>query len=141
MLILPDNPKLQSLGITQSALASSIENSNIKLGNLLIRDGQYQYNIRFSSTLQNKNDIENIYFKVNNRLFQLKDVATVLEHPQKQKGMVLQNGKDAVTFAVIKQSDARMSDLKNKLNELIAQFEKDYPDIQFDITRNQTSLS
>jgi multidrug efflux pump subunit AcrB len=140
LLILPDNQKLQALGITQSALESSIKNSNIKLGNLLIRDGQYQYNIRFSSTLQNKSDIENIYFKANDRLLQLKDVATVIEHPRKQKGVVLHNGKDAVTFAVIKQSDARMSDLKDKLNYLIAEFKKDYPDIQFDITRNQTTL-
>jgi len=140
LLILPDNQKLQALGITQEALVNSIKNSNIKLGNLLIRDGQYQYNIRFSSTLQNKNDIENIYFKANDRLLQLKDVATVIEHPRKQKGMVLHNGQDAVTFAVIKQSDARMSDLKDKLNYLIAEFEKDYPDIQFDITRNQTTL-
>jgi len=140
LLILPDNQKLQALGITQTALENSIKNSNIKLGNLLIRDGQYQYNIRFSSTLQNKSDIENIYFKTNDRLLQLKDVATIIEHPRKQKGMVLHNGKDAVTFAVIKQSDARMSDLKDKLNFLIAEFEKDYPDIQFDITRNQTTL-
>jgi len=140
LLIIPDNQKLESLGITQTSLENSIRNSNIKLGNLLIRDGQYQYNIRFSSTLQNKKDIENVYFKVNDRLLQLKDVATVVEHPQKQKGMVLHNGKDAVIFAVIKQSDARMSDLKSKLNGLIANFEKDYPDIRFDITRNQTTL-
>ena len=140
LLILPDNQRLQSLGITQTALENGIKNSNIKLGNLLIRDGQYQYNIRFSSSLQNKKDIEDIYFKVNDRLLQLKDVATVVEHPQKQKGMVLHNGEDAVTFAVIKQSDARMDDLKEKLNVLIGEFEKDYPDIRFDITRNQTVL-
>lgn len=140
MLILPDNQKLESLGITQANLENSIQKSNVKLGNLLIRDGQYQYNIRFSSTLQSKKDIEDIYFKVNDRLLQLKDVATVVEHPQKQKGMVLHNGKDAVTFAVIKQSDARMSGLKTKLNDLIGHFEEDYPNIQFDITRNQTTL-
>jgi len=140
LLILPDNQKLESLGITLATLENSIRNSNVKLGNLLIRDGQYQYSIRFSSTLQNKKDIENVYFKVKNRLLQLKDVATVIEHPQKQKGMVLHNGKDAVVFAVIKQSDARMSDLKSKLNGLIGRFEKDYPDIRFDITRNQTTL-
>jgi multidrug efflux pump subunit AcrB len=140
LLVLPDNQKLQSLGITLSALESGIQNSNVRLGNLLIRDGQYQYNIRFSSTLQNKKDIEDIYFKVNNRLFRLKDVATVIEHPQKQKGMILHNGMDAISFAVIKQSDARMSDLKNKLNNLVSEFEKDYPKIRFDVTRNQTTL-
>lgn len=140
LLILPDNQKLQSLGISQTALEIGIKSNNIKLGNLLIRDGQYQYNIRFSSTLQDKKDIESVYFKVNDRLFQLKDVATVIEHPQKQKGMVIHNDKNAVSFAVIKQSDARMSDLKDKLNSLIEHFEKDYPNIQFDISRNQTTL-
>jgi len=140
LLIIPDSRKLESLGITQEKLEDLIENNNIKLGNLLIRDGQYQYNIRFSSTLQNKQDIENIYFKVNDRLLQLKDVARVVEHPQKQKGKVLYNGQDAVTIAVIKQSDAQMSVLKKKLNDLIAHFESDYPDINFSITRNQTQL-
>jgi multidrug efflux pump subunit AcrB len=140
LLVLPDYEKLESLGITQTALENSIKNNNIRLGNLLIRDGQYQYNIRFSSTIQDKRDLEEIYLKVNNRLFQLKDVAAIVEHPQKQKGMVIHNGEDAVIFAVIKQSDARMSDLKKKLNNLIVNFEKDYPEIQLDITRNQTTL-
>jgi len=140
LLILPDNRKLESLGITQEKLETLVENSNIRLGNLLIRDGQYQYNIRFSSTLQNKQDIENIPFKVNDRLLQLKDVARVVEHPQKQKGKVLHNGQDAVTIAVIKQSDAQMSVLKEKLNDLVSHFERDYPGIRFDITRNQTQL-
>ncbi|MGV8096451.1 MAG: efflux RND transporter permease subunit [Mangrovibacterium sp.] len=140
MLIVPDNQKLESLGITQEKLETLIGNSNIRLGNLLIRDGQYQYNIRFSSTLQNKQDIENIWFKVNDRLLQLKDVARVVEHPQKQKGKVLHNGQDAVTIAVIKQSDAQMSALKEKLNNLVAHFEHDYPGISFNITRNQTQL-
>lgn len=140
LLILPDNRKLESLGITQEKLETLVENSNIRLGNLLIRDGQYQYNIRFSSTLQNKQDIEDIRFKVNDRLLQLKDVARVVEHPQKQKGKVLHNGQDAVTIAVIKQSDAQMSVLKEKLNDLVSHFERDYPGIRFDITRNQTQL-
>lgn len=140
LLILPDNQKLRSLGINQESLVRLIESSNIKLGNLLIRDGQYQYNIRFSSTLQNKTDIENIYLKVNDRLLQLKDVASIIEHPQKQQGKVLHNGQDAVTIAIIKQSDARMSALKEKLNSLVAHFEQDYPAINFSITRNQTQL-
>lgn len=140
LLILPDYLKMEALGLTPQKLKSLIEGNNIKLGNLLIRDGQYQYNIRFSSTLRNKTDIENIYFKIDDRLVQLKEIAEVVEHPQKQGGKVTSNGKDAVTFAIIKQSDAQMSDLKDKLNNLISHFEKDYPDIDFHVTRNQTKL-
>lgn len=140
LLILPDYRKMETLGLTPQKLKSLIEGNNIKLGNLLIRDGQYQYNIRFSNTLRNKTDIENIYFKIDDRLVQLKEIAEVVEHPQKQAGKVTFNGKDAVTFAVIKQSDAKMSGLKDKLNSLISHFEKDYPDIGFHVTRNQTKL-
>ncbi len=140
LLILPDNQKLSALGISLDDLEHTIENNNIQLGSLLIRDGQYQYNIRFSSTLQNKQDIENIYFKINDRLLQLKDVATVVEHPQPLTGKVTSNGADAVTIAVIKQSDAQMSDLRDNLNQLITYFEEDYPDINFEVTRNQTRL-
>ena len=140
LLILPDYRKMETLGITPGSLKDLIEGSNIKLGNLLIRDGQYQYNIRFSSTLRDKTDIENIYFKIDERLVQLKEIAEVVEHPQKQAGKVTFNGKDAVTFAVIKQSDAQMSGLKDKLNSLISHFEKDYPNIDFHVTRDQTKL-
>ncbi|WP_423128782.1 efflux RND transporter permease subunit [Gaoshiqia sp. Z1-71] len=140
LLIIPDSKKMESLGITQETLVRLIENSNVKLGNLLIRDGQYQYNIRFTSTLQNKQDIENIWFKNNGRLLQFKDIVKVIEHPQKQKGKVLHNGQDAISIAVIKQSDARMSALKQKLNGLVSRFEKDYPGITFSVTRNQTQL-
>lgn len=140
LLILPDTKKLEALGISLESLENIIQSSNIKLGNLLIKDGQYQYNIRFASSLQDKRDIENIFLKVEDRLFRLKDVAEVVEHPQKQKGKVLADGQDAITMAVIKQSDARIADLKNKLNNLIANFEKDYPHVQFDVTRNQTKL-
>ena len=140
LLILPDYRKMETLGITPQKLKSTIEANNIRLGNLLIRDGQYQYNIRFSSTLGNKTDIENIYLKTDGRLLQLKEIAEVVEHPQKQAGKVTFNGKDAVTFAVIKQSDAQMSGLKDKLNTLVSHFEKDYPGIDFQVTRNQTKL-
>lgn len=140
LLILPDSKKMEALGISQEMLENSIKKNNVKLGSLLIRDGQYQYNIRFSSSLQDKRDIENVYLKVDKRLLQLKDIAQVIEHPQKQKGKVTSNGKDAITMAVIKQSDARMSDLEKKLNSLLFQFGKDYPNIDFKVTRNQTTL-
>ncbi len=140
LLIIPDYFKLKSLGLQPSDLEEAIKNNNINLGNLTIRDGEYQYNIRFSSTLTNKRDIENVYCKVNDRLYQLKELATVKEEAQKQTGSVLSDGKPALTLAIIKQADARMSDLKEEITKLTEVFRKDYPHIDFVMTRDQTAL-
>lgn len=140
ILIMPDLQKLEALGLTLNQLGNAIMQNNIKLGNLVIKDGQYQYNVRFASTLQSKADIESVYLKTSDRLYQLKDVAEVVEHPQKLSGMVLSNGQQAVSLAVIKQSDAKMNNLKAQLHQLVEHFRADYPDVEFELTRDQTAL-
>ncbi|MDF1550420.1 MAG: efflux RND transporter permease subunit, partial [Bacteroidales bacterium] len=140
ILILPDLKKLESLNLSVSKLEAIIKNHNIDLGNLIIRDGQYQFNIRFSNTLKDKTDIENIYLKVDDRILQLKEIAQVIEHPGKIKGKILFNGKNAISMAVIKQSGAQIEEVKEKLEALILEFEKDYPHIEFSITRDQSQL-
>ena len=140
ILIMPDLQKMEALGITLGQLEQIINQNNIKLGNLSIRDGQYLFNVRFASSLQDKTDIENVWIKTDTRLYQLKEIAKVIDHPQKPKGLVLSNGEEAITMAVIKQSDAQVSNMKKSLNDLVTQFEKDYPEIRFEMTRDQTKL-
>ncbi len=140
ILILPDMNKLEGRGIRIPDIEKALVENNMSLGNLLIQDGQYQYNVRFGNEIQTRQDIADIYLKDSSRLFQLKDIATVVQHPQKRKGMVVSDGKDAVTMAIIKQSDARMSELKKELKNLTEIFRTDYPGIEFTITRDQTQL-
>ena len=54
--------------------------------------------------------------------------------------MVLSDGRDALTLAVVKQSDARMSRLKGEIDRLLGEFRHDYPDVEFTVTRDQTEL-
>ena len=140
LLVVPDKGKMEALSITLDTLEQAIRQNNIRLGNLLIHNGQYQYNIRFSSTLKTKRDIENIYLKVKGRLLQLKDLASVKEQVQKRQGLVTSDGNLAITLAIIKQSDARMFDLKKELYSLVDNFRHDYPNLAFNITRDQTRL-
>ncbi|MCB4807935.1 efflux RND transporter permease subunit [Tamlana sp. 62-3] len=140
ILIIPNLDKIQSLGLTLDELESAIKRADVDIGNLSIKDSQYQYNIRLGSEVVDIRDVENLYIKKHNRVFQLKDLAQVLEHPQKRKGLVLSNGKEAITMAIIKQHDARMGDLKEKLDELLKRLRKDYKTIDFRVTRSQTKL-
>lgn len=140
ILVIPDQAKLQQAGIQISAVESALRNIDVSLGNLTIRDGEYQYNVKFNTITGEKREIEELYLKINGRLFQLSDLAEVVEHPRKRQGMVAADGRDAITLAVVKQSDARMSDLKRALERQMKQFHKDYPNIEFRVTRDQTEL-
>src|SRR3712207_4917699 len=84
--------------------------------------------------------IENIYIRHEGRLLQLKDICSITEKSGVRNGIVRNNGNNAVTIAVIKQNDAQMADLQEGINTLIDSFQTDYPDVKFNITRDQTEL-
>ena len=140
MAVIPDMAKLEALGITPARLESAINSNNMGLRNLIIRDGQYQYSIRFSSSLNDKHKIEEVYLSIDGRLYQIKDLATVEERQQQRQGIDRSDGKMAITMAIIKQSDSRMGDLKKNVAELIEAMERDYPYVDFTVTRDQTEL-
>jgi multidrug efflux pump subunit AcrB len=140
LLIVPDMNKLQSMGLSEDDLSAAIQNANVRLGNLTIRDGEYRFNVRFESTILTREDVENVYIKLSGRVYQIKDLAEVHEHPQVRKGMVLSGGKQAISLAVIKRSESKMADLKKSVDVLMNAFQKDYPNLRFEVTRDQTEL-
>jgi multidrug efflux pump subunit AcrB len=140
ILIVPDGEMLRSTGITESQLEQALLGANIRLGNLTIRDGEYQYNVRFESNVQGASDIEDVYLKIAGRVFQIGELANVIEQPRDRGGMVISDGNDAVTIAVIKRSEARMADLKMAMDRLASDFQANYPDLMFTTTRDQTEL-
>lgn len=140
IVVTPDAGKLASLGLTQQSFERLINSANIRLGSLSVRDGQYRYNVKFRSTISSQEDVGNIWFRNGDRVFQLKDIASVDRRQAMRVGEVRSNGYDAVCLAVIKQSDARMSSLKKSVGDLLEQFSKDYPQLSFKVTRDQTQL-
>lgn len=140
ILIEPDEAKLQGLGIGVDDLEKAIGNNNVTLGNLSIRDGYYQWNVSFDSQLTSREEIEAITLNLNGRIYTFGELAKVSEVPQEAHGMVQQGSERAITMAVIKQSDAQMADLKESLEELTENFKREYPHIEFTVTRNQTEL-
>ncbi len=140
LLITPFSNKNLALGITDDVLIRAINSNNQSLGNITIKDGHYQWDIRFMSEIRTKADIEEINLNINGRVFKFKELATVNEQPRAMKGLVRSDGKSAVSMAVIKQSDAKMAALKASLEELTEIFNEDYPQVQFKVTRDQTKL-
>ena len=138
--IIPNPDYIQSGAFSISELELALNQNNMDLGNLLINDGQYQYNIRFNTRLQNIRDIENIPVNIHGKVVLLKNLAAIELKAQKAQGNIKFNGNIAISLAVIKQSDAKMASLKKELEFLVSQFRGDYPEIEFSTVRDQSKL-
>lgn len=143
--VIPDQSKLLSLGINEQILKDNLQKNNIELGNLLVKDGQYQYNIHLATSLKTIQDIENIYLKIGDgqkgeRILQLKELARVSLQEQKLRGLYSFNGKRAVCLSIIKQSNTQLLQLRKILNTQIDHFKSEYPQLEFHISQDQTEL-
>lgn len=138
--IIPNMDLLKSASISLDEIEKALLTNNIEPGSMVVRDGYYEYNIKFASLLRTTEDVKNIYFKKNGNVFQLKDLANVMLVRQPETGLSLINGKRAVTLGIIKQSDDTMDGLKKSLMTTLKDLEQSYPEISFTINRNQTEL-
>lgn len=138
--IVPDKDKLAMMGLTVEDIESALSANNVEPGSMTVRDGYYEYNIKFSTLLRTAEDVENIYLRKDGRIVQLKDFCRVNLVPVKEKGISISNGKRAVTLAVVKQADENMDRMKEALAGTMNRFQQMYPDIEFSISRNQTEL-
>ena len=139
--IQPDVVAMSALSLTEENIKKIIEKNSLVFENVSAMDGILEYNIRFATqnprTLE---EIKNLSFKHNERIFKLKDIAKVGIRQQQMKGTFIANNQAAINLAVIKQPQARLGDLRKAINELMLGFEHDYPDIRFELVRDQTEI-
>lgn len=138
--IIPDMNFMETVNLQLSDIESVLKANNVEPGSMVVRDGYYEYNIKFSSVLRTVEDIKNMYFRQGDRLFQLKDFAQVELFKKAETGLVIANGKRSISLAIIKQSDETMENLKQSLSKTIEQLKNTYPEVAFTTNRNQTEL-
>jgi len=138
--ITPDENKMVSLGLTDNDLESAVRLNNINIGSILVKEGKYLYNLEFSSYLKEVDDVKSIYIKKGDRIIQMKDIAMVGIRQERPRGSYYSNGDRAVSLAIIKESSSKMSDLEDKMAEMVAVFRDEYPQMKFEISQDQTRL-
>ncbi|MBE8722342.1 efflux RND transporter permease subunit [Sphingobacterium pedocola] len=140
ILISPVQSLLEITGITPAEIATVLQDNNIEPGAMLVKEGHYAYNISFSSVVRTLADVQQLYIRKNDRIFQLQDIADIQIVPQQEKGMALYNGKRAVNMAIIKQGEENMASMQAALEGTINSLKRTYPDIAFSTSQNQTEL-
>ncbi len=138
--VTPNYEKLVSLGIDTKDLEGVIYRNNVNFGSLTVKDGHYQWPVRFQSELRSAEDILNLFLKINGKMYQMSDLVEVSEEEVTSSGIIRTTNGRAVVLAIIKKSNAQMRTLKKELNKTIEALAKDYPLVRFDMARNQTEL-
>ncbi len=138
--IRPYKNVLKSLNLTYSDIENIINKNNINLGNLIIKNGHYEYNVKFNTLLRTIEDIRNIEVNVNNRIVKLKDLAEIKQDVKRIKGLFYSEKKQAISIAVIKQSKAKTGELISELNKVVKYFNSEYKNLEFTVNRDQTKL-
>jgi multidrug efflux pump subunit AcrB len=140
IVVTPRTELLQSIGLLPEAIENTIRAANLSLGNIILRDKQFQYHVRAGGQLVNAGDIAGLYLNHRGRVWQLGELCHIETRVRETEGLVLSQNQRAISLAIIKQGDARMQDLKTELHQMVSLFENDYPHLQFSITRDQTQL-
>ena len=138
--IVPDKNKLAVLGLSIQDVETALAQNNVEPGSMIVRDGYYEYNIKFSTLLRTEDDVKNILINKEGRIIRLEEFCEIGVVPVKEKGISMSNGKRAVTLAIIKQADENMDNMKEAIGGTMNYFQSVYPDIEFSVSRNQTEL-
>jgi multidrug efflux pump subunit AcrB len=139
--VFPDVAMLRSAGLDESALIQAIVSQNTQIGGISVKDGQYRYYLKISNPLRSAEDIAQLPLRMpSGQMMRVEQVARVEARPLDQEGMHIFEGQEGVVINVHKQPKARLTDLIPKVEEAVAQFQQDYPGMQFTTSRNQSTL-
>lgn len=140
LYIIPDEARMQSLGISTDALSIALRQNNITVSGITVREGELQYSLMFRNELRTVDDVKQTLVNVNGQPIPLGDIAKVGIRPQAMQGMYLSQGEQAICLALIKSSDARIETMRDEVNQLITDFQKAYPEIVFETSQDQSFL-
>jgi multidrug efflux pump subunit AcrB len=140
IIIIPNELKINTLGITYDDIIKLLNENNLNLGSLLFKDGHYQYHVRFATHTKTIAEIRSLKILKNGKILMLSEIAEVLQQPIKKSGYNIVNKSNAITLAVYKQPSARVQSMHDKVNQLINEVSKDNPNISFQYSRDQARL-
>jgi len=138
--VTPNTAALRSLNTDESALSTAIQSANQELGSLSIRDGQYRYFVKVANRLEGPSDIAQLPVRTPGGVVPLERLAKVETITEVPSGYHLYNGQDGLVITVQKQPLSKMNELTPKILEAVASFRKDYPQVRFALTQDQTFL-
>lgn len=140
IIIEPDQHKLQAFHLSSETLESAISSANFEIGNIIIAEGQYEYQVAVGNQLSTIDDLKKIPINIGGSIIPLHEIANITQAPESRRGSYLYNGEEGILLSVRKKYNANNFSLKKNSRILLNDLEEKYPDISFQIVDDQSSI-
>jgi multidrug efflux pump subunit AcrB len=141
IVVEPIRDKLAALRMSENDIAEVIRRANLELSNLSVADGQYRYFMKLANRLDNPDEIANLPIRTRDgTIFKLSELAKVSIGSEKVMGYHLFNQEPGLVITAHKQAKAKMNELMPRIYEAVEYFKDDYPDIEFELSQDQSIL-
>ena len=140
VLVIPRQDIIRSLRITEGQLSTAISTANLTIGNIILKDGAYQYNVQLASRLSDIQDIRSIYLRIHDQVYRLDQLAEVVATPQEQRGNFYHDDLAGISLAIRAKSHANNFALREAIEITLADLRSQYRDIQLQLSRDQSSI-
>ncbi len=139
--IKPNDAQLSALNISEAQIEGVLNSANRELGQLSIKDGQYRYFVRMANRLDDLDEIKKLPLRTpNGEVISLDQVADVNFETEKVLSYHLFGEQEGLVITVHKQNSAKMTELVPLVYEAIETFKVDYPNVDFELTQDQSTL-
>lgn len=136
-----DRDKLNAHNIPISVIVEKIDGENLNFPGGRITKKDSEYLIRTVGKIDRINDFENIIIKSSNsQNIYLKDIAEVKDSHAEIRSKFRVDGQETVALNILKQQDANTVEVVDKLSNAVETLKKEYPDLEFEITEDQSDL-
>ncbi len=140
VVIVPRAQTLAALGVDENLLSRGIAQANIEIGNIVIKDGAYEYNVQLTGRLNTIDQIKAIIIPIGDNYYTLGDLAEVQLSQEQRRGAYYFNKYQAVTVAVRKKASANNFRLRHNTDRLLADLRQTYPELGFELSNDQSAL-
>ena len=140
IVIRPKGEVLKSMGVDMDLLGRIFQVNNMSIGGIRVKEGQFEFNIFFSTQLRSIDELKETYLNVGGKVLKLKELADIYARPRKKQGRFIVNGQRGVSLAIIKKSNEQMETLKKGLAWVKSSFVQEYPELNFHYAQDQSKF-
>ena len=141
MRITPRWEVLDRYGISAGQLMNFIQSANLPLSQIKVSEGNYVYDLTFDNILKDPDAIYELRFPLGpGQTVAMQELVDVKLTTARQTGQHLFEGEAGLVFAIHKQADESFYELKDRLEDVVANLRAEYSVADFSITQNQFEL-
>lgn len=137
----PYPERLKGTRVSEEDLIQILKDANFSQLEIKVKEGIYAYTVRVENLLKSQEAIKSLKLKINDKeLISLDQLASVTYEAEEAQGIHWYNGKEGIVIDIHRQASTNMQRLEADLLQSLDQMQKEFPQIHFAVTQNQTGL-